>query len=60
MKPCYAEDTCRRTTPARSEESADLLRDRIQVDVVEAGPGRQTGHGAHLREKPEKQLYLNK
>lgn len=39
-------------TPARSEESADLLRDRIQVDVVEAGSGRQTGHGAHLREKP--------
>lgn len=38
-------------TPARSEESADLLRDRIQVDVVEAGSGRQTGHGAHLREK---------
>lgn len=46
------------TTRARSEESADLLGDRIQVDVVETGSGRQAGHGAHLRETPQKQLYL--
>lgn len=44
--------------PARSEESADLLGDWVQVDVVETGSGRQTGHGAHLRGTPKKQLYL--
>lgn len=45
---------------AHSEESADLLSDWIQVDVVETGSGWQTGHGAHLRETPHKQFYLKK
>lgn len=34
---------------ACSEESGDLLGDRIEVDVVETGPRWQTRHGAHLR-----------
>lgn len=46
-------NTCGWTTGARSEESADFLGDRIQVDVVETGSGRQAGHGAHLRETPQ-------
>lgn len=50
------ENSCKRRTGARSEESADLLGGWIQVDVVETGSGGQTGHGAHLRETPQKQV----
>lgn len=60
MEVSYPENTCKWKTQARSEESADLLSDWIQVDVVETGSGGQTGHGAHLRETPQKQLYLKK
>lgn len=41
-------DCRRRHSP--SEQAFDLLRVWVQVDVVEAGPGGQSGHGAHLEE----------
>lgn len=40
---------------ACSEEASDLLCDRVKVNVVETGSGRQTRHGAHLRETQQKQ-----
>lgn len=43
-----------------SEEPADLLGGRVQVDVVETGSGGQTGHGAHLGETPQKKATLFK
>lgn len=54
------ENTRKWKISARSEESADLLGDWIQVDVVETGSGGQTGHGAHLRETAQKQCSLKK
>lgn len=56
MEVSCPEKTCKWKTQARSEESADLLSDWIQVDVVETGSGGQTGHGAHLRDTNQKQL----
>lgn len=58
MEVSSPENTRKWKVSARSEESADLLGDWIQVDVVETGSGGQTGHGAHLRETPQKQCYL--
>lgn len=60
MEVSSPENTRKWKISARSEESADLLGDWIQVDVVETGSGGQTGHGAHLRETPQKQCYLKK
>jgi len=39
----------------RLEKSVDLFRVRIDVDVVDAGAGRQAGHGRHGPDEREEE-----